>query len=70
MKGDKDGNAIFTHYGPYEHVEQDVLHEPWIWNNGTEVFNVGSPSVIRIGYGKKTKKKKSDNDDCAVVLGE
>ena len=26
--------------------------------------------MIRIGYGKKTKTKKFDDDDCEVVLGK
>ena len=68
MNGGNDGNTISTQYGPYDHVEQDFLHENWILDDVAEVFNVGSPNVIRIAYGKKTKKKKCDNDDCAVVL--
>ena len=58
MKRGKDGNAISTHYGPYEHVEQDFSREPWILDNVTEVFNVGSSSVIIIGYGKKNQEKE------------
>ena len=69
MKRGIDGTAISTHYGPYEHIYDNFSHEPWILDNVTEVFNVGLPSVIRIGYGKKTKTKKSDDDDCEVVLG-
>ena len=70
MKGGKYDTAISTHYGPYDHVKQDVLHKSWILDDVTGVFNVGSSNMIRIGYGKKTKKKKIDNDDYAVVLGK
>ena len=68
MKRGIDGNAISTHYGPYEHVYDNFSHEPWMLDNVTEVVNVGSPSVIRIGYVKRTKNQ-SDDDDCEVVYG-
>ena len=70
IKSGKDGNVVTTHYSPYEHIRDDFSHEALILDNVTGVFNVGSPSVIRIGYGKKTKTKKSkDDEDCQVVHG-
>ena len=69
MKSGKDGNVVTTHYSPYKHIWDDFSHEALILDNVTGVFNVGSPSVIRIGYGKKTKKIQSDDEDCQVVHG-
>ena len=70
MKSGKDSTAVTPHYSPYEHIRDDFSHEASILDNVTGVFNVGSPSVIRIGYGKKTKNKKSkDDEDCQVVHG-
>ena len=70
MKSGKDGNVVTTHYSPYEYIRDDFSHEALILDNVTGVFNVGSPSVIRIGYGKKTKNKESKDDkDCQVVHG-
>ena len=57
MKSDKDGNVVTTHCSPYEYIWDDFSHEALILDNVTGVFNVGSPSVIRIGYGKKSKNK-------------
>ena len=70
MKSGKDGNVGTTRYSPYEHIYDDLSHETWILDNTTRMFNVGSPNVIRIGYGKKTKNKQSkDDEDCQVVHG-
>ena len=64
MKSGKNGNVVTTHYSPYKHIQNDFSHEALILDNVPGVFNVGSPSVIRIGYGKKTKKKSKDDEDC------
>ena len=71
MKSGNDSTAVTPHYSPYEHIRDDFSHEASILDNVTGVFNVGSPSVIRIGYGKKSKNKKSKEDeDCQVVHGK
>ena len=54
MKSGKDSTAVTTHYSPYKHIRDDFSHEASILDNVTGVFNIGSPSVVRIGYGKKS----------------
>ena len=58
MKSGNNSTAVTFHYSPYEQIRDDFSHEVSILDNVTGVFNVGSPSVIRIGYGKKSKNKK------------
>jgi len=60
MKSGKGSTAVTHHYSPYEHIRDDFSHEASILDNVTGVFNVGSPSVIRIGYGKKSKNNFRD----------
>jgi len=68
MKSGKDGNTVITRYSPYQHIYDDFSHETSIVDHSTGVCNVGSPSVVRIWYGKKTKNKQSEDDeDCQVV---
>ena len=60
MKDGGNGNGTSTVSSPYKNIKQDFSHEELIVDKVAGLSQVGISNFVRIGYGKKSKSKKSD----------
>ena len=54
--------------GTYTHLKEDFSHEPWALQYFQGLENVGSPSCVMIGYGKRTQPCNVSSERCKVRL--